>query len=420
MSKKTIEDNKDLRRRLSRLGGKSSKQAKVPSSRDTSSPKERLGQSVDTPHGTAFVLEERFPIEHSHGNRKLNEYFGYKADLAAQVARDTNLANIDLTRLMFVDTETTGLVGGAGTIAFLIGVGSFEQNEFVLRQFFLHEPGEEAAMLHHLQSYIDAANGFISFNGRVFDLPLMEMRFRMGLRKRLPLTTWPHFDLLFPARRLWRRELPDCSLGTLEKRILGVQRSEQDVPGEWIPGIYLDYLRTGEASEIRRVIYHNMVDILSLVGLSVEILSRHDSDSITPLTGAEALGVARWHESAGREKPAGSAFLAAVESEDKDVRIEALRYWTAHLKRGNKREEAVTFWEQWHSLAKDDPRPCVELAKYYEWYVKDIEKAAEWAQTALVCLSHWPKGWRRDQVWDEIMHRIARLGTKNARSESRK
>jgi uncharacterized protein YprB with RNaseH-like and TPR domain len=419
MSKNLSEDQKNLRRRLSRLGGKPSKQAKTPGSRDPSTPKERLGLSVDTPHGSAFVLEERFPLEHSHGNRTLKEYFGYNADLAAQVARDSSLADVDLARLMFVDTETTGLVGGAGTIAFLIGVGLFEGDEFVLRQFFLHEPGEEAAMLHYLQTHIDEVNGFISFNGRVFDLPLMEMRFRMGLRKRLPITTWPHFDLLFPARRLWKRELPDCSLGTLEKRILGVQRSEQDVPGEWIPGIYLDYLRTGDVSEIQRVIYHNMVDILSLVGLSVEILSRHDTDSVTPLSGAEALGVARWHESAGREKSAGNAFLAAVESDDQEVRIDALRYWTAHLKRNGKREEAVRFWEQWHGLATDDPRPCVELAMYYEWHAKDFQIAAGWAQTALVCLSHWPKGWRRDQVWDEIKHRIARIETKNARLKSR-
>jgi uncharacterized protein YprB with RNaseH-like and TPR domain len=418
MSKDTIEDKKNLRRRLSRLGGKSSKQVEIPSLRDESMPEERLGQPVDTPYGTAFVLEERFPLEHSHGNRTLKEYFGYSANLVAKVARDTSLADVDLARLMFVDTETTGLVGGAGTIAFLIGVGLFEQEEFVLRQIFLHEPGEEAAMLHYLQTHIDAVNGFISFNGRVFDLPLMEMRFRMGLRRRLPITTWPHFDLLLPARRLWKRTLPDCSLGTLEKQILGVQRSDQDVPGEWIPGIYLDYLRTGDVREIRRVVYHNMVDILSMVGLSVEILSRHDSDSATPLTGAEALGVARWHESAGRERSAGSAFLAAVESDDQEVRVDALRYWTAHLKRSGKRKEAVNFWEEWHRLAHDDTRPCVELAMYYEWHEKEFERAAEWAHTALVCLSHWPKGWRRDQAWDEIKHRIVRLEMKKERSIS--
>lgn len=415
MSKNSAEEQKRLRRRLSRLGGKTVGGVKPQSIRDTSGPQQHLGDPFDTPHGPAFIIEERFPLEHNHGNRQLHEYFGYDADLAAKVARDASLAEVDLSRLVFVDTETTGLVGGAGTIAFLIGVGTFESDEFVLRQFFLHEPGEEAAMLHLLSNQIDAAKGFISFNGRVFDIPLMEMRFRMGLRKRLPLTSLPHLDLLFPARRLWKRSLPDCSLGTLEKRILGVERSGQDVPGEWIPGIYLDYLRTGEISEIQRVVYHNMIDILSLVGLSVEILSRHDTESAPALTGAEALGVARWHEGDGRVKSAGSAFLAAVESEDEAVRVEALRYWTAHLKRNGQREHAVGAWEQWHRLAPDDPRPCIELAKYYEWHVKDLGKATEWAQSALICLSHWPKGWRRDQSWAEIEHRISRIGTKRAR-----
>lgn len=413
MSKESGEDRTKLRRRLSRLGGDSSAHNKQPK-RDSSASDDRLGLAIDTPHGLAYVIEERFPLQYSHGNRRLDEYFGYAPDLAARVARDASLTEVDLRRLLFVDTETTGLVGGAGTIAFLIGVGAFDDDEFVLRQFFLHEPGEEAAMLHVLQAQLDAASGFVSFNGRVFDLPLMEMRYRMGLRTRLPITSWPHFDLLFPARRLWRRTLPDCSLGTLEKHILGVQRSDRDVPGEWIPGIYLDYLRTGNLSEIRRVVYHNLIDILSLVGLSVEILNRHDSESDAALSGAEALGVARWHESAGRDDSAVSAFQAAVASQDKAVRLEALRYWTAHLKRSGQRQQAVPYWEQWHELAQDDPRPCVELAKYYEWHVKDLKKAARWAQSALVCLSHWPKDWRHDQAWDEIKHRISRLEKKKA------
>jgi uncharacterized protein YprB with RNaseH-like and TPR domain len=417
MSGRKEADREVLRRRLSRLGGKSSRSRKTQGVSRVSDPDERLGQPVETPLGTAFVIEERFSLDHNHGNRLLKDYFGFNADLAAEVARDSGLAEVDPGRLMFVDTETTGLVGGAGTIAFLIGVGLFEQEDFVLRQFFLHEPGEEAAMLHSLQTQLEAVSGFISFNGKVFDLPLMEMRFRMGLRQSFPVTAWPHLDLLFPARRLWRRALPDCSLGTLEKHILGVERSGEDVPGEWIPGIYQDYLRTGDLTEVRRVIYHNKVDILSLVGLAVEVLSRHDRQDAPPLTGAEALGVARWHERAGREKSARKAFLAAVESEEKEVRSEALRHWTAHLKRSRKRKEAVSFWEEWHHVAEEDPRPCVELSKYYEWHAKDLERAAEWAHTALLCLSHWPAGWRRDRAWQEVEHRIARIGKKKAVSE---
>jgi uncharacterized protein YprB with RNaseH-like and TPR domain len=418
MSKRTGEEQKRLRERLSRLGKQTGRRTSPPSMHDVSKSAKRFGNPLETPHGLAFIIEERFPLDHTHGNRQLQEYFGYSAQLAAEIARDASLAEVDLDHMLFVDTETTGLVGGAGTIAFLIGIGAFEQDEFVLRQFFLHDPGEEAAMLHLLSEQIDSAVGFISFNGRVFDIPLMEMRFRMGLRKRLPLTTWPHLDLLFPARRLWRRALPDCSLGTLEKNILGVQRSDEDVPGAWIPGMYLDYLRTGDLTDLKRVVYHNMIDILSLVGLSVEILNRHDDDSATALTGAEALGLARWHEGAGRGASAENAFLAAIESKDEYIRLEALRYWTAHLKRSGERVLAVQAWEQWHQLAQDDPRPCVELAKYYEWHAKDLVSAAYWSQQALLCLSHWPDDWRREQTWGEIEHRIARIAKKRAREDS--
>ncbi|TFH33071.1 MAG: hypothetical protein E4G99_11975 [Anaerolineales bacterium] len=297
-------------------------------------------------------------------------------------------------------------------------MGSFEQDAFVLRKYFLHDPGEEAAMLDVLGARIDSSQGFVSFNGRVFDIPLMEMRFRMSLRKRVHLAGRPHLDLLFPARRLWKRVLPNCSLGTLESSILGVQRSDEDVPGEWIPGMYLDYLRTGDLSELKRVVYHNAIDILSLVGLSVEIFNRHEAGAVQTLTGAEALGVARWHEGAGRAKSAESAFLTAVESEDGAVRVEALRHWTAHLKRSGQRETAAQAWEQWHDLAHADPRPCVELAKYHEWQTKDLAQAADWSQRALICLSHWPSDWRREQVWSEIEHRISRIVHKSGRGES--
>jgi uncharacterized protein YprB with RNaseH-like and TPR domain len=409
-----VDEQKRLRQRLSRLGKKSSRRTRPAAAPEAKSGSERFGDPVETPHGSAFVIETRFCLEHTHGKRQLGEFFDYEARLASEIARDTSLAEADLAGLLFIDTETTGLVGGAGTIAFLIGVGAFEASDFVLRQYFLHDPGEEAAMLHLLRAQIEAAQGFVSFNGRVFDIPLIEMRFRMSLRERLALTSWPHLDLLFPARRLWKRALPDCSLGTIERRVLGVQRTDEDVPGEWIPGMYLDYLRTGDIHELRRVVYHNTIDILSLVALSVEILARHVPDSVSALTGAEALGVARWHEGAGRAKSAESAYLTAVESKDEAVRAEALRYWTTHLKRSGQRELAVAAWEHWQSLAQDDPRPCIELAKHYEWYEKDFERAADWSQRALLCMSYWPAGWRREQIWQEIQHRISRISQKRA------
>ncbi|NIS82394.1 MAG: hypothetical protein GTO14_19800 [Anaerolineales bacterium] len=219
-------------------------------------------------------------------------------------------------------------------------------------------------------------------------------------------------DLLHPARRLWRHSLPDCRLGTLERTLLGVRRTADDVPGELIPGMYLDYLRTGDASDMGRVVYHNAVDILSLVGLTVQVLGRHREEDIDSLSSAEALAVARWHQDAGRIKSAEAAFLTALNSDEIEVKVEALRRYAVHLKQEGRRGEAVKHWQAWHSLSPDDPLPCIELAKYYEWHVHDLGEAKSWAENALLCLSYWPKDWRREQLWSQIEHRLARLARK--------
>jgi hypothetical protein len=273
-------------------------------------------------------------------------------------------------------------------------------------------------MLLALEQDLTSRAAFVTFNGRAFDVPLLEMRFNLGARKRWPLSKWPHFDLLYPSRRLWRRTLSNCRLGTIEMQVLDVQRTDEDVPGALIPGMYLDYLRSGDATEMRKVVYHNAVDILSLVGLTAEILERHHEGEVPALEPGEALGLARWHHGAGRGDLARQAYQAALEAEDDELRVEALRYYTAQLKREDRREEAVSDWELWHELAPDDPRPCIELAMYYEWHQHDFEQANHWAQEALMCLSHWNKGWRRDRMWKEIEHRIRRITEKIERTLS--
>jgi uncharacterized protein YprB with RNaseH-like and TPR domain len=351
-------------------------------------------------------------MDYRHGRNRLADILEFDTSIAAEVARQPSLGETSIERLIFIDTETTGLVGGAGTLAFMIGVGAFTDDAFVLRQYFLRDPVEEPGMLSALQGDLESAEGFVSYNGRAFDLPLLEMRYMLGLRHHWSLSTWPQFDLLHPARRLWRMSLPDCTLGTIEKMQLDVHRTEEDVPGAMIPGLYLDYLRSGDASQMTRIVYHNAVDILTLVGLATQILNRHQYQDSSELSGAEALAVARWHHEVGRLDAAEDAFLRAIKSSKPDVRVDALHRYTAYLKSQDRREEAVDKWQTLHRLAPDDPRPCVELSKYYEWHANDLAQAQQWAQEALVSLSHWEDGWRRDQIWGEIEHRLGRLARK--------
>jgi len=400
-----------LRRRLKRLGRKSCKRAELQAARPRPADLPP-GDELDTPHGKAFRIQELYPRDYEHAGCELSRIFDFESGLAAQVVRQPDLAGVSFDDMLFLDTETTGLAGGAGTIAFLVGVGRFAGDHFRLRQYFLREPGEEAGLLDALQEDLENAAAIVSFNGRVFDVPLLEMRYMLGLRKHWPLSSLPQIDLLHPARRLWRRSLPDCSLGTIERTLLGVERSEEDVPGAQIPGMYLDYLRTGDAREMTRVLYHNAIDILSLVGLAVHVLERHEDRDPGDLSGAEALALARWHLDNGRDVQARKAFTSALENAGEEVRLDALRHYSSYLKRADQRNEAIGYWETWHSLAPDDPRPCIELAKYHEWYAEDITAAQHWAQEALQCLTYWMDDWRRDKMWSEIEHRLRRLASK--------
>jgi uncharacterized protein YprB with RNaseH-like and TPR domain len=406
-----MSDSEALQRRLRRLGGrkKSKKQAKPAAESGQGLPS---GDELKTEFGKAYRLEQAYALEHKHGETHLDDLSDFSPHLAAEVARDSGLESVDLDGLLFLDTETTGLAGGAGTLVFLIGVGAFVQGQFRLRQYFLRDPGEEQAMLQALSDDLEAAGGFVTFNGRAFDLPLVEMRYQVGLRRRWPLTQSPHLDLLFPSRRLWRNHLPDCTLGTIERQILGVERGQQDVPGALIPGMYLDYLHSGDASEMNRVLYHNAIDVLSLVGLTARLLRTHESDDPGALAGAEALGVARWHQMAERYDQAETAYQAALRSKEDAVRLEALQRLSSYLKRRDRRLEAAPLWEAWHQTTPDDIRPCIELAMFYEWHAIDLEQAMRWAQEALVCLSHWPAGWRRDRAWEAVQHRVERLKNK--------
>jgi hypothetical protein len=371
-----------------------------------------VGEEVETALGRTFRIEQRWSLEHFHGPTRLGDLLTMQLGVAAELAARPDLSSASPEGLVFLDTETTGLAGGAGTLVFLVGVGSVVQGEFRMRQYFLRHPDEEPAMLLALAEDLERAAAFVTFNGRSFDVPLLEMRYVMGLQRRWRLHDWPQLDLLFPSRRLWRRELIDCSLGSLERHVLRLERTQQDVPGADIPGLYLDYLRTGRTDDMARVIYHNAQDVLAMVALLDRLLHLHQDLGGEELTPSEALAIARWHSRAGRWEPADAAYRRASAAPEQAVRIEALRRWAEQLKRSGNSLQAVAVWREWHDLSADDPRPCVELAKYYEWEARDPAQARHWAASGMVCLSHWPADWRRGEVSAQLEHRLERLARK--------
>jgi uncharacterized protein YprB with RNaseH-like and TPR domain len=407
-----MNDRANLHRRLTHLGlhkTSPAPQAPRPSAVQAVLPP---GQEIPTPHGTAFRILTHYPGEHHHGLSQLSDVLGFPASLAAEIGGNRALGDRPLEHLVYLDTETTGLAGGAGTLVFIVGIGTFDEGAFRMRQYFLRDPAEEAAMLHALEEDLTGRGGFVTFNGQAFDLPLLDMRFRIGLRKSWAWSSQPNLDLLAPSRRLWRRTLPDCTLGTIERNVLGVVRTDEDVPGAWIPEMYLHYLRTGETGEMARVLYHNAIDVLSLVGLTTQILERHGRRDPAGLQGGEALAVARWHQAAGRASTAEDAYRTAVARSESGTRVDALRHYSQHLRRAGRAAEAVDLWQDWHALDPADPAPCLELAKYYEWQRRDLLAARAWANEGLLCLTHWPADWRRKDAWEAIMHRLDRLARK--------
>lgn len=407
-----MDERSELRRRLQRL---QPRRPEAPA-RPPLPPGQGLppGEVLDTGAGPAFRIERLYPSDTPHGSARLADVLGFAGDLAAEVAGRSELGAVSPQDLIFLDTETTGLAGGAGTLVFLVGVGRFEPEGFRLRQYFLRDPAEEPGMLSALLDDLAPAGGFVTFNGQAFDLPLLEMRVQIGLRRRWSAAGRLHLDLLHPARRLWRKALPDCTLGTLERRLLRVERAEADVPGALIPALYLDYLRTGETGGMARVLYHNAVDVLSLVSLATQVLGTYRAQTFEGLSGSEALAVARWHQTAGRAEPAEAAFRQALNEPEAALRAEALARYAAHLKRTDRPAQALEVWEAWHRLDPADPRPCLERAIYEEWRRGDPGAARLWAERALVCLSHWPPGWRRERAWSEVEHRLRRLARKGA------
>lgn len=235
------------------------------------------GMVSQNKYGKFVLVEKRFDLDYRHGKIRLASCFEHAGNVLARLCSSKSssfqtsipLPSFDLQKTIFIDCETTGLAGGVGTYAFLVGIGYFKDREFIIRQYFMRDFDEEPAVLLAVSQQLENFSSLVSYNGKCYDLPLLENRFVVN-RIDFDSLAWSHLDLLFPSRRLWKRRIQDCSLSNVERQILNVKR-EIDVPSYLIPQIYFDYLRSGEIDQLIPVFHHNIYDILSLVGLSIYI-----------------------------------------------------------------------------------------------------------------------------------------------------
>ncbi|HZY45310.1 MAG TPA: ribonuclease H-like domain-containing protein [Anaerolineae bacterium] len=404
----------DLRDRLRRLGVHKGAANVTPKPKRKSHLESLItGEVIETDYGPTFIHTERYAPDHVHGLRPLRELLDLPGSIAARLA-GLDPEEMNLRRTVFIDTETTGLSGGTGTLAFVVGVGMFDdEDRFKLHQYFLRNPNEEAAMLLHLSETLDQYTSLVSFNGRGFDLPLLQTRFTLA-RMRPKILTAPHLDLLPPARRVWKGRYESCSLSTLEYHVLQVQREQADVSGALIPQMYFDYQRSGDASEMPRVMYHNALDILSMVSLSTHLIQLLARSTEAIEDSADLFALGKWAADRGELDRAELLLRQAIDrSDDLKIKNEARSRLASIYKQLDRRDQAIEVWQE---LAQHPAShridlsitACIELAKHFEWQAIDLKRAIKWTQRGLKLAEDFP-----DQLLlQELRHRSDRLERK--------
>jgi len=341
------------------------------------------GKFISTPFGESFVRENYFPQGYRCGEVELFQILQSSAKTISSLARDDRLKEIDINKTLFLDTETTGLAGGAGTYIFLVGVGYFEGDQFCVRQYFMRDFNEERALLSAVNELLSNFKVIVSYNGKTFDFPLIQSRFIMSGMK-LNLEDPGHFDLLYPARRLWKRRLENCSLSTVERDILGVIR-ENDVPGYLVPEIYFRYLKTKDARALKQVFEHNLQDILSLVALVSRMCFLVEDPLNNTEYGMDIFSIGKMFDEEKRYEQSTSYYTEALKHNlaEEEV-LEILRLSSFAYKRQGKWEEAEKIWKEIIERSrKFIYYPYEELAKYYEHHLKDYQKAETIVEEAL-------------------------------------
>jgi len=350
------------------------------------------GEVRDFEGGPCLVVERRYAPDTLYGALRI----GASADAARRAVASWHVlagtrqeAESVVPSPLFFDLETTGLAGGAGTYAFLVGCAAFEGDALRTQQFFLTAYGNERPLLAAVAAWMRQAGLLVSFNGRAFDAPLLETRYLFH-RTAVPFAGRPHLDLLPVARRLWNRG-NGCSLRVIEDAVAGVER-KGDVPGMEIPARYVHYARTGDAGPLVPVFEHNRLDLLSLAMLTARASELVAQGPEAARDARECLGLGRLYERAGLYERALASYARAASGSaagesPASVRVEALSRLALGLRRAGRHQEAVDAWLGILEIAPQDEGPGGEaaraLAVHHEHRSKDLRAARAFAVRAV-------------------------------------
>ena len=390
------------------------------------------GRVVSNAFGRLLVIDRRYEAERWYGEVQIGDLV--PEDLEALQLLDPAFGAVRAAesgeagsggtpqRAVFLDLETTGLSGGAGTVAFLVGCGYFDWGAFHVRQFLLTSHGAERALLAAAAELFDGADLIVTYNGKTFDVPVMETRWAFH-RMPAPFGELPHFDMVHPARRLWRsraggEDEGGCRLTTLERVLFNLRRVG-DVDGFEIPGRFFQFLRTADPRPLEPVLEHNRLDLVSLAAVTSRALRLARGGEAACRDAVEALAVGRVLERAGDAVRADACYRRAVESRCTHTRAEALYRLGLRLRRERRFDEAARCWRELLDLAGGDRRArrvpeglrefaLEALAIHQEHRRRDLDAARELALFALQ-----EEG--RSSRADGMRHRLARLDRKLAK-----
>jgi hypothetical protein len=365
------------------------------------------GEMIRTEFGDVFVQQTLYPLDHRHGATPIA--LDPLHPIIAQWTKDISLADLDPRKLAFLDTETSGLAGGTGTYAFMIGAARFQNDHFRLMLFFMRDPSEEKALLAALTDFLAPAQALVTFNGKSFDVPLLNTRYKLhSLPSPFGSVIPAHLDLLPLARKLWRDRLPSRALKYLEEHVLSAPRSSAEVPGYEIPHLYFDYLRTGDARPLAGVFYHNAMDVIAMSAL-LRFITDMLNDPFSVEHGLDVIALARLFEEQHQWDLAARAYEHGLEMNllEADFEIAVKKLAALERKRGDL-ESAVKWWER--SAERDQLYALIELAKYHEHQKQNYAEALIWTRRAMKLIDQQEMPMYQRKHWlTDLDHRRKRL-----------
>ena len=313
--------------------------------------------------------------------------------------------------LLFLDTETTGLSGGAGTLAFEVGVGYVSGGQFVVEQFLMRDYPEEPSLLDSVAQLLRTFPVLVTFNGKTFDAPILENRLILN-RSEVRPTRGPHADVLHAARRVWKLRLGRCTLQRLEQAVLGVGR-EDDLPGDQVPQTFFRYLQNRDFGPMERILMHNRQDVVSLAQLFFFLCKLHDKPEETDAHPADLLSLAKSASRRGENDKARKCYRLAAHGEQ---RAQAFAALAAQEKREGRVGRSAKLYAAMLTRGDDPVFACEALAKLYEHQLGNAEQALVYARQGLLLLSE-PRLNESEAVQSSrnaLQYRYARLRRKVA------